>query len=279
MIDAHVHVWTLEPDRYPWNQTLAHVPIPSAPANVEALISKMRVAHVSHAVLVQPSVYGWDNSYLCDCLDKYPGLFAGVCLVDPHSTHAADDLRYWCGDRGCQGVRVNLIADDDVDWILGTAQQGLWNAAAELAVPVALQVRSHHAATVAALATRRPELRFIIDSLGPDSFHSGAGVRAVKLLAPRENVFFKLLALGQESREVFPFRDLWAVYRAMITFVGSHRIVFGSDSPYGQPEGRHEEAMTLLAALPFLDATARRNIDEITARKLWHFDPQTEGKQ
>jgi L-fucono-1,5-lactonase len=274
MIDAHVHVWTLEPDRYPWNQTLPHVPIPSAQATVEELLKQMRAANVGHAVLVQPSVYGWDNSYLCDCLNRYPGLFAGVCLVDPHSMRAGEDLRHWCRDRGCQGVRINLIADDDVGWILGTAQQGLWDAAAELAVPVALQMRPHHAGTVSALAARRPELRFIVDYLGPESFHDGTGVQAVQLLASCENIFFKLLAVGQDSRETFPFRDLWALYRAMIASAGGDRIVFGSDSPHVQQACRYEQAMTLPAALPFVDAATRRNMEEITARKLWRFDAE-----
>ena len=29
-----VEVWTLDAERYPWQQTLAHVPIPSAPARL-----------------------------------------------------------------------------------------------------------------------------------------------------------------------------------------------------------------------------------------------------
>ena len=62
----------------------AHVPIPSEAATAESLIAEMDRAGVSHAVLVQPSVYGWNNDYLCDCLaNTGRRRFVGVCLVDP----------------------------------------------------------------------------------------------------------------------------------------------------------------------------------------------------
>ena len=76
IVDTHVHVWSDDADRYPWHQTLAHVPIPTYPAPAENLLAAMDDAGVSHAVLVQPSVYGSDNRYLCDCLDRWPGRFA-----------------------------------------------------------------------------------------------------------------------------------------------------------------------------------------------------------
>src|SRR5438105_9700308 len=95
-------------------------------------------AAVDHAVLVQPSVYGWNNAYLCDCLERYPSRFAGVCLVDPRSERCGDDLRYWCLDRGCQGLRINLIAETGATWLLGATQEAIWRVAAELDVSISM---------------------------------------------------------------------------------------------------------------------------------------------
>ncbi|MFB3105278.1 MAG: hypothetical protein ACE1ZA_10145, partial [Pseudomonadales bacterium] len=61
-----MHLWTLGADRYPWQPTLPTVPIPEEPATIEAFVTAMEGANVTNAVLVQTSVYGWDNSYLCD---------------------------------------------------------------------------------------------------------------------------------------------------------------------------------------------------------------------
>lgn len=113
MIDAHVHVWTLDPERYPWQPILGHVPVPTKPATIEALLGQMDSSGVTHALLVQPSVYGWNNAYLCDTLTRYAGRCVGVCLVDPRSGRAGDDLLYWCRERGCRGLRVNTIGDQE----------------------------------------------------------------------------------------------------------------------------------------------------------------------
>jgi hypothetical protein len=40
MVDAHVHVWTLDPDRFPSQQTLARVPILERAAHAEDLITE-----------------------------------------------------------------------------------------------------------------------------------------------------------------------------------------------------------------------------------------------
>jgi len=58
MIDTHVHVWTDDEKKYPWQQTLSKVPIPTEPATVEKFITCMEKAGIEAAVLVQPSTYG-----------------------------------------------------------------------------------------------------------------------------------------------------------------------------------------------------------------------------
>ena len=105
MIDSHCHAWTMDPARYPWHQTLAHVPIPARPATAEDLIAAMELAGVERAVLVQPSVYGYDNAYLFDSMTSHPGRFAGVSLVDPRRSDGPDRVRDEY-DHGARGVRL-----------------------------------------------------------------------------------------------------------------------------------------------------------------------------
>jgi predicted TIM-barrel fold metal-dependent hydrolase len=276
MTDAHVHVWALDPERYPWHQTLPHVPIPTTPATVEDLLAEMEGAGVEKAVLVQPSVYGWDNSYLCDCLERYRGRFAGVCLVDPHSENAGEDLRFWCTDRGCQGVRINLIAERDGSWVLGTLQERIWDAAEELGASVSLQMLPAHAAVAGELAARRSGVRFIIDYLGGEAFHDGSGGAAIDLLASHPNVFFKLLSLGQDSHGSYPFPDLWPLYERALEAFGADRVVFGTDFPHVRQSCGYDAAIAWLDELPFVDAAARPLLSDRTAHLLWTF-PRTTG--
>jgi L-fuconolactonase len=270
VIDGHTHVWVLDPQRYPWHQTLAHVPIPTTSASVEDLVEEMSKAEVTRAVLVQPSVYGWDNSYLCDALDRFPHLFAGVCLVDPRSARAGEELRYWCQERGCQGVRINLIGERDATWVLGKDQLGIWATAAELEVPVCLQMLPEQTTVAQSLAGRYPAIRFVVDGLGPDAARGDAGHVALRALAEGANIYYKVLT-GSESSEPFPFRDLWPLYQTAFESFGPDRLLFGTDFPHVRAACRYDEATRLLGQLPFLDARAKQRIGEGTACELWDF--------
>jgi L-fuconolactonase len=125
MVDAHTHVWTLDPAAHPWQPTLSHVPIPTEAVTKTHLVGEMDAADVEWAVLVQPSVYGWDNSYLCDAIAAHPDRLAGVCLVDPDDAAAPAQLAHWC-DAGCRGFRFNLIDQNDVSWLLEPRLEPLW---------------------------------------------------------------------------------------------------------------------------------------------------------
>ncbi len=64
---------------------------------------------VSHAVLVQPSFLGTDNSYLVDALRQQPR-FRGIAVVPP--TVSRDELRA-LDEAGVVGIRLNLIGLPD----------------------------------------------------------------------------------------------------------------------------------------------------------------------
>jgi len=272
VIDAHVHIWTLDPARYPWQQTLGSVPIPQAAAPAEDLLGQMDAAGVDKALLVQPSIYGWDNSYLCDSADRYPDRFAAVCLVDPRSPRAGDDLRYWCRERGCCGVRINVIEEQSADWLTAQEQRGLWEAALELGVSVSLQIRPDHAAAVARLARDYPRIRFVVDYMGASAAHDGTGVTALGVLGEEPNISCKLLAIGQDSREQYPFGDLWPLYKAAVDSFGARRLIFGTDFPHVMTASSYVQATQLVSVLPFVSEQDRELICDVTASEIWRFD-------
>jgi predicted TIM-barrel fold metal-dependent hydrolase len=216
-------------------------------------------------VLVQPSVYGWDNSYLCDCLERYTDHFAGVCLVNPRSGTGGADLRYWCRERGCRGVRVNLIADNDVSWLLGHGPEGIWGAAAELLVPVLLQPLASQAETLAELVRRWPTVTFVVDYLGFEGFHTPAGKRAIDLLATHANVYFKVLSVFSDSRVGYPHLDIAPLYEYAARAFGSARLLLGSDFPYVRQSSAYSQAIDWLVGLDFLDSA----VADASARALW----------
>lgn len=100
--DAHAHVIGDQAE-FPMWPGRSYTP---AVATLEAYLAILDRHGFAHGVLVQPSVYGFDNSCLIDALDRAGGRLFGVVVPAPDAS--GRDLerlhRY-----GVRGVRCNLI--------------------------------------------------------------------------------------------------------------------------------------------------------------------------
>lgn len=105
--DCHAHV--IDPDRFPLWPGRGYDP---SPASLEAFLAVLDRLRISHGVLVQPSVYHFDNRCLLDALDRAEGRLLGVAVPAPDST--ARDLEKMHG-RGVRAVRCNTINPGGLD--------------------------------------------------------------------------------------------------------------------------------------------------------------------
>ncbi|MBA3482231.1 MAG: amidohydrolase, partial [Pirellulales bacterium] len=83
-LDAHVHVWTTDCDRYPLAVGFSPSQMNPRSFTPQELLVHATPAGVERIVLIQMAFYGFDNSYMLDCIGEYPGVFSGVALVDEH---------------------------------------------------------------------------------------------------------------------------------------------------------------------------------------------------
>lgn len=98
--DTHMHVFG-PPERYPLMAGRNYTP---PPVTFEAYRPVMAALGIDRAVLVQPSVYGTDNSALLDTLRRDPGHLRGVVVVGPSVSDAELVALHRLGVRG---IRVN----------------------------------------------------------------------------------------------------------------------------------------------------------------------------
>jgi predicted TIM-barrel fold metal-dependent hydrolase len=106
--DCHVHVFG-DPERFPFSPSRTYTP---EPASVEELRALHRAMHLERVVVVNPSVYGTDNSCTLDAV-KQLGLSArAIAVIDDKTPEAAiDDM-----DRaGVRGIRINLETSGQAD--------------------------------------------------------------------------------------------------------------------------------------------------------------------
>jgi predicted TIM-barrel fold metal-dependent hydrolase len=107
--DTHVHVFgSLE--AYPMPPDRHYTP---PPASTQDLLAHLQGQGLSRVVLVQPSVYGFDNACLLDGLDVLKGRARGVVVINEATTQAQLQAMH---ARGVRGVRINQesVAASDV---------------------------------------------------------------------------------------------------------------------------------------------------------------------
>lgn len=100
--DTHAHV--LGPAaRYDYSPARVYTPPDCLMTDYRHMLDTLGV---SRAVLVQPSVYGTDNSAMLDAMKTDPQRLRGVAVVDP----AIGDAELKALDQaGVRGVRVNIV--------------------------------------------------------------------------------------------------------------------------------------------------------------------------
>ncbi|KAJ5641975.1 hypothetical protein N7490_005975 [Penicillium lividum] len=101
--DSHMHV--VEPQRFPVSKAAVYQPSVHTLADALAFESTIGVENL---VLVQPSIYGTDNSCLLAALMNLgPSRGRGVVVVDPTTKPESAFLDEW-HTLGVRGLRVNL---------------------------------------------------------------------------------------------------------------------------------------------------------------------------
>jgi len=99
--DCHVHVFATAAE-FPFAAQRGYTPPPARADELSALQQALRLSRV---VIVQPSVYGSDNSCTLDGMRRLGERARGVAVIDDATTDEALDEMHRAGIRG---VRVNL---------------------------------------------------------------------------------------------------------------------------------------------------------------------------
>ena len=83
--DCHTHVFG-DPRRFAFTAARAYTP---EQASVEEMRALHRALHIDRVVIVQPSVYGTDNSCTLDGIKRLGSRARGVAVIDQQTTAAA----------------------------------------------------------------------------------------------------------------------------------------------------------------------------------------------
>jgi predicted TIM-barrel fold metal-dependent hydrolase len=234
VVDTHVHVWPLDdaPGHRPAADARIRAPKEAAP--VEWLVQDMDEYGIQHCVLVQSSAFGWDNTYMVECLERYPGLFRAIGLVDPLDAANAGALEQWVA-RGLSGFRFHpLYYPDEPSWVDSRANDALWDAAGATGAIMQFHLRPHHAVPLARMIERHPDVRVVIDHIGKPDVAEAApypSFQPVLDLARFPNTWVKIGDYQIASKQGFPWRDTWPFIDLLKERFGTKRMIWGTGYP------------------------------------------------
>jgi predicted TIM-barrel fold metal-dependent hydrolase len=106
--DCHTHVFG-DPQRFPFAAGRTYTPETASVGEMRAL---HRALHTTRVVVVQPSVYGTDNSCTLDAIHQLGQQARGIAVIDDRTPSAALDEM---NGRGIRGVRINLATTGQTD--------------------------------------------------------------------------------------------------------------------------------------------------------------------
>ena len=225
--DCHVHVFGSTAE-FPFAARRGYTPPPASAAELSALLQTLRLSRV---VIVQPSVYGSDNSCTLDGMRRLGPRARGVAVIDKATSHAAFDEMHRAGVRG---VRVNLATAGQSD--PAQARRNLAAAVARVA-PLGWHVQVYtELSVIAALKDEVPRLGvpIVFDHFGGAPAAGGAGqpgFAALLALVAAGHAYVKVSAAYRSSDKAPAYDDVAPLARALIA-ANPERILWGTDWPH-----------------------------------------------
>jgi predicted TIM-barrel fold metal-dependent hydrolase len=265
--DCHVHV--LDPKKFSYAADRVYTP---PAASVEELLQLQRDLHLERVVVVNPSVYGADNSCTVDAVRRLGARARGIAVIDKTTPRAALDEMAAVGIRG---VRLNLETNTAGKFEPSTAKAILDQVVAQidgLNWHVQMYTRL---SVIAALRDHLLQLPLpvVFDHFGRAPAAAGPsqpGFDALLDLVKSGHVYVKLSGAYRVSQMPPDYPDAAPLAQALIA-ANADRVVWGTDWPHTN-SGSGKPLTEVAPPLPIDDATLLNQLPR------WAPDPATSKK-
>lgn len=233
-IDAHVHVWTDDFDRYPLAAGFSKDHMRPPTFTPDELLALSKPLGVNRIVLIQMSYYGFDNSYMLDCMREFPGVFSGIAQVDEHGADPAAEMRRLKG-LGVRGVRIRPPQRGAQGWLDGPGMRAMWTAAAEERLAMCPLIDADDLPAVDRMCRAFPNTPVVIDHcarIGGDGQFREADIQALCKLSQHPRVYVKLSAFYFLGAKQPPYTDVLPLLNRLVAAYGPKRLMWATDSPF-----------------------------------------------
>jgi L-fuconolactonase len=267
ILDPHVHVWKHDA-AFPFAEGAR---VPERDAAPETLLDLMKTNGVARTVIIQVIHYRYDNRYLAAVLKKYPGMFQGVCRVDPLDAAAPDHLSKLTAE-GFRGVRLSPASNASGDWFKGPLMPPLWKRCQDLKVPMTVLAPIGRMPEVAVLLEKLPDLTVVIDHMADCPIDQPAELEKLIALKRYPKLFVKISHTWSISKQQYPWLDAQEYVKRLHQVFGPERLMWATDWPIVEGHSTYERALSVVRdEMKFLNAEDKSWILNKTIERVWPF--------
>lgn len=276
VIDAHHHVWDLAVRDQDWitGEELAPIRRTFTLADLEP---EARAAGVVATVLVQTVTVAEETPELLALADDstfVAGVIGWTDLTAPDIADTLAGLRALPGGGRLVGIRHQVQAEDDPEWLLRTDVLRGLRAVAAAGLVHDLIVRPHQLPAAVRAAALLPDLTFVLDHAGKPPVarrETHPWADRVRALAALPNTVCKLSGLVTEAdTRSWTVEDLRPYADHVIEAFGPHLTMFGSDWPVCRIAAGYTEVLGAARELTGrLGEDGRRSVFAGTAQRVY----------
>ena len=273
-IDAHVHVWTPDVEKYPLARGYAVSDMRPPSFTPEQLFAHCKPEGVNRIVLIQMSYYQTDNRYMLDMMRAHPGVFSGVGIVDEQAERLAETMRGLVR-QGVRGFRISAgKAKNLSDWLGSPGMATLWKTAAELKVSVCPLINPDTLPLLDKMCEWYPDTSVVVDHLARLSMAGPAKPEEVQnllRLARHAKTHVKASAFYALGAKKAPYTDMGPLVRQVRDAFGPQRVMWASDCPFQVEHGHnyHNSIALIRDRLDFLSEQDKAWMLRGTAEKVF----------
>ena len=234
--DCHTHIFG-DPQRFPFFDGRTYTP---ESASVDELQQMHRALDIDRVVIVQPSVYGTDNSCTLDAVRHIGPRARGVAVIGAQTTNAQLDEMHRMGIRG---IRINLETSGIED--PSVARQRFKGGVERLKTRHGWHIQIYkNLGLIAALKDEvsASPVPVVFDHFGGLQSADGPhqpGLDALLALVQSGKAYVKLSAPYRASKLAPDFPDVAPFAKALVA-ANAARMLWGTDWPHPQTKAGND---------------------------------------
>jgi predicted TIM-barrel fold metal-dependent hydrolase len=229
-VDCHAHICG-PATQFPYAQERIYTPPDATLASYESLLQMLGV---DRAVLVQPSVYGTDNSAMLHALKSKPQQFRGVAVIASDPKVVSDQELSDLHSAGVRGIRCNIVDLADKSGGLPIEQlRHLAKRIQPLGWHLELLMHVNEYPNLAKIFEDFP-VDLVFGHFGYVNAHHGVddlGFQGLLDLMKDQRAWVKMTGPYRISNGNLPYADMRPLNDAVIQ-ANPNRLVWGSDWPH-----------------------------------------------